>query len=62
MNEEEAPVAKELCTCMAQMQPHDKMPRVCPQARVGVEWAERKPLWTDPTGGRHSTRVQAGVD
>lgn len=52
----------ELCTCMAQMVPHDKMPNVCPVPRVGVEWAERKPMWGDPNGGRHSTRVNEGMD
>lgn len=51
-----------LCTCMAQMLPHDKMPNVCPVPRVGVQWQERRGLWADPNGGRHSTRVREGVD
>lgn len=52
----------ELCTCPAQMLPHDKVKGVCPIPRVGVEWRERKGLWRDPTGGRHSTRVREGVE
>lgn len=55
-------MATEMCPCPAQMQPHDKLKGVCPMPRVGVEWAERKPLWKDPSGGMHSTRTAKGMD
>jgi hypothetical protein len=62
MQPEGEPVTTVMCACAAQMQPHEKMPRVCPVARVGVEWKDNAGWWGEGSGRRHTNREGSARD